>query len=507
MTRLTSQRGVSLMLLILMITVFAGVAVGVVTLLRARHESYPYQVQSYQAYTLAHAGVEFAIRYARENTNGNGDYATLMQSYFPPGGRQFKFGNGVFTLTYVPSNSCGQDVLLSRGTSGTATREIKLSHFSSFVAQPGTALVTINGPIGSATHYDDCSGGTCYSGSRITFNICDPILATLPNTWGQPYGQITGLDAGSPTYIAATRDGANKQVTLAGVFAGGGGTGRGGWLWDAACGVPGSSPWVPCSTPGSPPTCTAGTVGKYVAAGQTLPAWDGNTADALAQSFAITPVPHSGYSYAHFPTSGNEGQPGDRPRAGVPCDNDGCTCCDPNPSTCGTTTNSKCPPNCVDPSSGNPCGWPNPPCCTPVPCCTGSYPPRPCCYAPQAFMGGPGGGSRSYPIGTCIDTTASPTAPTHTGVTWLSRTDFTCSETDFGGNQGHVFVNLYASGGYINIETIGDITPPVTFYFHFPYRPVDYFPCRYGHTQDGFPLPCRCAAWPQWVTWTFTVTN
>jgi hypothetical protein len=70
-----------------------------------------------------------------------------------------------------------------------------------------------------------------------------------------------------------------------------------------------------------------------------------------------------------------------------------------------------------------------------------------------------------------------------------------------------VFVNLYASGGYINIETIGDITPPVTFYFHFPYRPVDYFPCRYGHTQDGFPLPCRCAAWPQWVTWTFTVTN
>ncbi len=68
MTRLSSQRGVSLMLLIVMITVFAGVAVGVVTLLRARHESYPYQVQSYQAYTLAHAGIEFAIRYARENT-------------------------------------------------------------------------------------------------------------------------------------------------------------------------------------------------------------------------------------------------------------------------------------------------------------------------------------------------------------------------------------------------------------------------------------------------------
>ncbi len=65
--RLNSQRGVSLLLLIIAITVFAGVAIGIVTLLRARYESYPYQVQSYQAYALANAGVEFAIRYAKDN--------------------------------------------------------------------------------------------------------------------------------------------------------------------------------------------------------------------------------------------------------------------------------------------------------------------------------------------------------------------------------------------------------------------------------------------------------
>ena len=69
MTRSSSQRGVSLLLLIIAITVFAAVAIGIVTLLRSRHESYPYQVQSYQAYALAHAGVEFAIRLAMENSD------------------------------------------------------------------------------------------------------------------------------------------------------------------------------------------------------------------------------------------------------------------------------------------------------------------------------------------------------------------------------------------------------------------------------------------------------
>ena len=64
-----NQRGVSLMLLIIAITVFAAVAIGIVTLLRSRYESYPYQVQSYQAYTLAHAGVEFALGYAKENAD------------------------------------------------------------------------------------------------------------------------------------------------------------------------------------------------------------------------------------------------------------------------------------------------------------------------------------------------------------------------------------------------------------------------------------------------------
>jgi hypothetical protein len=476
MTRATNQRGVSLLLLVIMITAFAGVAVGVVTLLRSRHESYPYQVQSYQAYALAHAGAEFAMRFTRENVDANGGYGNFLQNYIAVTGGRVNFGNGTFTLRYVPwvpgsSANCGDDKLYSRGTCGTASREIELSQFGVNVSRPSGPLVNLVSL--TATHYDDCAAGVCYSGSRLSLNICDPVLGTLPLTYGVPYGQIEGLYTYFPTYIAATRDGAGKQVTLAGVF--GGGMARAGWLWDAACGDPASSPWVLCSTPGTPSTCTLASVGKYVAQGKTLPAWDkvNNPTPLASEIFQITPVPHSQWAYAHFPTSGNIGISGDRPRSGVPCSNNLSTCCDPNPNTCSLAP--------TDPNYF-------------APCCTGSYPPNPCCYDPQGFAGG----SRSYPNGTVIDPVRAPTSAGYG--TWLDRTAYTCSEYDFAGNQGHIFINLQAGGGYINIETIGDITPPVTIYFHFPYQPPDIIKCT-----TGIPTGCMSQYPPQYVTWVFTV--
>jgi hypothetical protein len=519
--RETSQRGFSLLLLVIMITVFAGVAIGVVTLLRSRHESYPYQVQSYQAYALAHAGAEFAMRFTRENTDSNGDYATFLQNWITSTGGNVNLGNGAFTLRYVPwvsgsGTNCGNDKLYSRGTCGTASREIELSNLSSNVVQPSGPLINIVGPI-TVTHYEDppgCVGaGTpgCYSGSRLSFNICDPVLASLPTTYGVPQGWIQGQYPTSPTSIAATQDGLGKQVRLAGVFVAGP-VGRAGWLWDAACHDPvgGGSPWVLCdaarAASGSLSTCTAGTIGKYVAAGRTLPAWDGNISNAPAQSMQIIPVAHSTYSYAHFPTSGNIGVSNDRPRTGVPCDNNCNTCCDPDPTTCGTIAD-WCPTGCVFPSVDPLCGtWPHPPCCTIVPCCTGSYPPNPCCYAPGGFdglwaPGGPGN-PRSWAAGTCIDPQRAPSSALYSGNPWVDRTDYTCSERDFAGNQGHVFVVMFAGGGYINIETIGDITPPVKLYFRFPYNPPDAYCYRYG--PGGGP-PCRPLSPPQYVTWVISV--
>ena len=186
MTRLSSQRGISLMLLIIAVTVFAGVAIGVVTLLRSRHESYAYQVQSYQVYALAHAGIEFAIQLAKDNKDPNdpNSFVNHPEYYIPIDGtyKAFKFGNGWFALKYA--RGCAgvapwgsQDALYSRGcltqpgTDGTcpgATREIQLGIFSQY-ANPSDLFIS---GIVTRTPYRNAG----ISGDRIEFNWCDPRL-------------------------------------------------------------------------------------------------------------------------------------------------------------------------------------------------------------------------------------------------------------------------------------------------------------------------------------------
>jgi hypothetical protein len=247
MTGLTNQRGVSLMLLVLAITVFAGVAVGVVTLLRTRHESYPYQVQSYQAYALAHAGIEFGIRYAKDNAD---DFLVNPAKYLPPPGKEFSYGNGKFVLTYNQGTynqgtwDC-RDKLTSRGTCGTATRGVELLNFSLFLRQNANNLyVTRVIPPSCYGCPDPPPFGSCsicgidndkdypYLGHRIEVEFCDPGLF-LPGAMGQ-----ASMVVKDSIRIAATKDQLNNSVKLLRLgFLGVDGSGNEtyNWVWDAAC--------------------------------------------------------------------------------------------------------------------------------------------------------------------------------------------------------------------------------------------------------------------------------
>jgi hypothetical protein len=216
MMRLSSQRGVSLMLLIIMITVFAAVAMGIVTLLRSRHESYPYQVQSYQAYALAHAGVEFATRYVRDNQNG---IISNMTDYIPQSSyKSFAFGNGTFELKYVPG--C-PDVLYSRGTVGTATREVQVLNFSLFAGSGGgNNTVYVSSGITKIPY----SSAMIYSGYRLEFTFCDPSRFTEPTTWSWVVLNSVTFAATQPIRImrfAMTMPGSSFYE----------------WLYDGACGA------------------------------------------------------------------------------------------------------------------------------------------------------------------------------------------------------------------------------------------------------------------------------
>jgi type II secretory pathway component PulK len=77
--RLT-EKGISLVVLIVAITVMSILGAGIASLVGSRQKSYPMQVHSYQAYMAAHAGIEFAIRYAYDNQN---DFKTDPAKYIP----------------------------------------------------------------------------------------------------------------------------------------------------------------------------------------------------------------------------------------------------------------------------------------------------------------------------------------------------------------------------------------------------------------------------------------
>jgi hypothetical protein len=472
--KLTSQRGVSLLLLIIGITVFAGVAIGIVTLLRPRYESYPYQVQSYQASTLAQAGAEFAVRYAKENANDSGNFVIALTNLIASTWGRFNLGDGAFQLTYVTSLAC-KDILYSRGCStrfnadGTcpgATREVKLSPFGSVVGRAITSL-QITSAI-SAVHYDYGFGN--YRGSRIGFNFCDFTPVYSLNNQYIPHATITGMygDSGFVGTIAATCDnggtvdaGGNcinpidtskptKRVTLGrlGFIAFGGGVS---WIWDTACG--------PCLGPG----------GTFV--GQLLPAWNrtNNPTPLPAEVFPIVPVPHSWYAHTRWPTSGADLYPTfpqDRPHSGVqcvmpsgPCSASSCNCC-----VVGYASR-------VDGLTAPICDGSLPVCCEPSP-------------------------GNTTTIMNCIDTAGS------SGMGGMSRTEATCSgEVSTGGGMGLMGITVQVpGGGQTVIETLGDITPPVTFFLQFPYLPVDVQGCETGTN-------CRTLWPPVYVSWVFTVKN
>jgi Tfp pilus assembly protein PilV len=152
MMLLTDKKGVVLVLLVIVITITGVIGAGIISLMGAKQKSYPFQVQSYQAYMLAHAGVEFAIRYAHDNKDG---FTSSANTYIPSyntsnpsrcidpvlNSGQWKqiqlpsdFLNGNFSLYISLEGNCASPpcILHACGKYGTSIREITLSNFQRY---------------------------------------------------------------------------------------------------------------------------------------------------------------------------------------------------------------------------------------------------------------------------------------------------------------------------------------------------------------------------------------
>jgi hypothetical protein len=122
---LLTEKGISLVVLIIAITLTSLLGAGIVSFMGAKQKTLVPQAQTYQAYTIAHAGIEFAIRYAYDNKDDN----DFPNSHFP---KTVFFGGGSFTITYDSTNN----LLRSVGTYKIASRTIELTNFRSYANIP-----------------------------------------------------------------------------------------------------------------------------------------------------------------------------------------------------------------------------------------------------------------------------------------------------------------------------------------------------------------------------------
>jgi hypothetical protein len=132
-----NKKGVALIILIITITIVAVMGAGIVSFMGAKQKSYTLQVQSYQAYTLAHAGVEFAVRYAHDNwVDFNSNPYTYISGPITPvyctttNGKNIRdsSNNTLFYLCYDNTS----DKLTSIGVSGATQRKVVLSNFRTY---------------------------------------------------------------------------------------------------------------------------------------------------------------------------------------------------------------------------------------------------------------------------------------------------------------------------------------------------------------------------------------
>lgn len=120
-----TDKGFSLIVLIVAITLTSLLGVGIVSFMGAKQKTLIPQVQAYQAYAIAHAGIEFAIRYAYDNKDDN----DFPNAHFP---KTVSFGGGSFTITYYYDATTNSYAVRSEGVYQTAKRTIELTSFRSY---------------------------------------------------------------------------------------------------------------------------------------------------------------------------------------------------------------------------------------------------------------------------------------------------------------------------------------------------------------------------------------
>ncbi|HVN97950.1 MAG TPA: hypothetical protein VMT62_16085 [Syntrophorhabdaceae bacterium] len=146
---LFSNRGISLIVLVIAMTLIAVLGTAFVSMMGSKQKGFSYQADSYRALNLANAGVEYAIRYV---SDGLSDATNPSNNFFsnPTGQHDLNFAGGTFSFRYNHPNNRITVTAKYPATNAVATRTVALSNFRRYInpislVPDGSSIPTIHG--------------------------------------------------------------------------------------------------------------------------------------------------------------------------------------------------------------------------------------------------------------------------------------------------------------------------------------------------------------------------
>ncbi len=159
MKTLFNNKGAALIILIIAMTLISVLGASMVSIMGAKQRGFVYQADSYRAFNLANAGVEYAMRYVGSSTDPTGNnlndffhnpsnYANIKVVSTAPNisnlsdaaqWKRFDFDNGQFYISYHlnpsdPDNVDTNKILYSVGIMKETKRVVKLKKFLTYAA-------------------------------------------------------------------------------------------------------------------------------------------------------------------------------------------------------------------------------------------------------------------------------------------------------------------------------------------------------------------------------------
>jgi hypothetical protein len=194
MRMLFTERGASLIVLVIVIVAIGIIGAGVVSLMGVKQRSYPLQAQSYQALNLANAGIEFAIRYANDRYMNFGE--STQDSLGSPKTVSFGSGNcGTFTIRYIGGTDY---TLTSLGVCGNAQRTVRVNQFAGYAQGSGLILTEIVDSV-----YPPIQGCYTYCSGPSNQNVSVPLTNTYDRDIYIKYITVTLTPAQGSTNLVS----------------------------------------------------------------------------------------------------------------------------------------------------------------------------------------------------------------------------------------------------------------------------------------------------------------